>query len=63
MLDFTRALKSSGLRMYNAAASPFRGSAGFGYLNNCGKNISKTLTKPKKKTRNYLDLDLKICVP
>ena len=33
--------------MRRAAASPFNGSAGFGYRSNCGKKTSKTLTKSK----------------
>lgn len=28
----------------NAAASPFKGSAAFGYRSNCGRNVSKMLT-------------------
>lgn len=32
-----------GSRMINAAASPFSGSAGLGYRNNCGRKTSKML--------------------
>lgn len=32
----------------SAAASLFSGSDGFGYVNNCGRKTSKTLTKPIK---------------
>lgn len=40
-LPETFRLYSSGLWRYIAAASPFRGSIGFGYVKSCGRNDSK----------------------
>ena len=33
---------------YKAAASPFRGSIGFGYESNCGRNDSNTLFRSRR---------------
>lgn len=38
-------LNSSGLCRYSAAASPFNGSVGLGYVSNCGKNDSKMFAR------------------
>jgi len=41
LVPFTLCSYSFGWRMSSAAASPFSGSLGLGYRNNCGKNTSK----------------------
>lgn len=41
-------LYSSGLCKYMAAASPFSGSIGLGYVNNCGRNDSKIFERSEK---------------
>lgn len=38
-------LNSSGLCRYSAAASPFSGSVGLGYVSSCGKNDSKMFAR------------------
>ena len=50
-------LYSSGLCRYIAAASPFRGSIGFGYVSSCGRKDSKMLDKSapeKKRQHNFI---------
>lgn len=42
-------LYSSGLCRYMAAASPFRGSTGLGYVKSCGKNDSNIFDKSETK--------------
>jgi hypothetical protein len=47
-------LYSSGLCKYIAAASPLRGSIGFGYVNNWGRNDSKMLERSKRENRKLI---------
>lgn len=47
-VPFTLMSYSFGWRINSAAASPFRGSLGFGYLNNCGRKTSKMLIISKE---------------
>jgi len=56
-------LYSSGLCKYIAAASPLRGSIGFGYVNNWGRNDSKILERSKtRKQENCTTQSQKIHV-
>jgi hypothetical protein len=41
-----------------AAASPLRGSIGFGYVNNWGRNDSKILERSKRENRELMPYQL-----
>lgn len=41
-------LYSSGLWRYMAAASPFKGSIGLGYVRSCGRKLSNILERSEK---------------
>ena len=47
-------LYASGSRISKAAASPFSGSVGLGYLSRCGRNCSKMFTKSWRINRGWV---------